>query len=156
MTAMTATAGAHMNTDDAALRAAVAGELQRDPAVPTANVGVSVTDHTVTLSGTVHSFGDRVAAVRAAERVDGVHVVVDEILVLGAMGTAGSDEEIGRVVERILESSTDVRAAVRDGIIELTGTVGSEQQRDAAERAVRNVKHVLLVRNGIVVDDTPA
>jgi len=56
-------------------------ELKWDPSVAPASIGVSAEDHTVTLSGTVHAYSSRLAAVRAAKRVKGVHTIADDIVV---------------------------------------------------------------------------
>jgi osmotically-inducible protein OsmY len=145
----------HTSIDDADLRADVEDELIWDPAVPSTNVGISVTDHTVTLSGSVRSLSERFAAVRAAERVKGVHALVDEIVVAGAPGSEGSDEEVARAVEHVLESSSivpsTVKATVRDGVVTLAGSVEFQYQRDAASRTVRDVKGVTVMHNDITV-----
>ena len=46
-----------------------------------AGVEISTNDGTVTLSGTVPSYAEKVAAVKAIQRVGGVKAVVDEVVV---------------------------------------------------------------------------
>ena len=61
---MTVATDASETLADRDLRSDVEEELDWDPAVPSTNIGVSVTDHAVTLSGTVHTLSQRLAAIR--------------------------------------------------------------------------------------------
>ena len=64
---------------DRELRDAVVSELGFDPVLERAHVDVAVADGVVTLRGRVASYPEKVAAVRAAERVFEVRAVADEI-----------------------------------------------------------------------------
>jgi osmotically-inducible protein OsmY len=140
---------------DADLQADVEEELDWDPAVPSQSIGVSVTDHAVTLAGTVHALAHRLAAVKAARRVKGVHAIVDEIVVLPIGAHGSSDENIGLSVQGILESNATlpagIRATVRNGVVTLTGTVDYQFQKINALRVIREVKGVARVQNDIEV-----
>lgn len=142
------------NIVDEDLRSDVEDELEWDPAVPATSIAVSVTDHTVTLAGTVHLLAHRLAAVQAAQRIKGVHAIVDEIVVAPANTPGTADEEIGIAVEHVLEASTfpeGIRATVRNGVITLTGTVEHQYEKTAATNRVRDIKGVAWVQNDIVV-----
>jgi osmotically-inducible protein OsmY len=65
--------------NDTTLADAVRTELQWDPKVDPAHIGVSAVDGAVTLTGYVASFPQEHAAVHAAERVHGVRAVADEL-----------------------------------------------------------------------------
>ena len=54
-------------------------ELQYEPTVDPAEIGITTNDRIVTLSGKVKSLAEKWSAVRATERVGGVKAVVDEI-----------------------------------------------------------------------------
>jgi osmotically-inducible protein OsmY len=144
-----------MSIADEALRSHIEAELEWDPAVPSTCVGVSVTNHTVTLSGIVHTLAHRRAAVKAAQRVKGVHAIVDDITVVPIDSSGTSDADIALTIERILETNTTVplgvKATVRDGLVVLTGTADHQYQKGAANRAVRDVKGVTGVQNDICV-----
>jgi osmotically-inducible protein OsmY len=152
---MTITAESTQTIADRDLRSDVEDELEWDRAVPSANIGVSVTDHTVTVSGTVHTLHQRLAAVKAARRVKGVHAIVDEIVVVAAGGHGSTDQDIALAIERILEHSSTVpagvTATVRDGVVTLAGSVSYQFQKNAAYKAARDVKGVTWVDNDIVV-----
>lgn len=59
----------------------VLDELEYEPSVDPAQIGVTARDGIVTLSGTVKTHAEKCGTVRAAERVSGVQAVVDEIQV---------------------------------------------------------------------------
>src|SRR5207244_427080 len=65
--------------DDKTLRDEVEQELEWDPKVDASNIGVIVKNGAVTLTGHVSTYTEKLAAVRAAERVYGVKAVADEI-----------------------------------------------------------------------------
>lgn len=146
------------NVDDAALRSDLEEELEWDPAVPHGDINVSVTDHVVTLSGTVPSLANRLAAVRASRRVAGVHAIIDEILVVPAESSETSDEAVRSAIEHLLDASSivprGVRATVRNGVVTLTGTVDHQYQKLAASRSARDTSGVRWVQNDLVVTPT--
>jgi osmotically-inducible protein OsmY len=140
---------------DSSLQAEIEEELEWDPTVPDQCIGVSVTEHTVTLAGTVHSLAHRLAAVRAARRVKNVRAIVDEITVVPTGDHCATDESIGLTVERILETNATLppglKATVRGGIVTLTGTVEYQHQKNHAARAIREVKGVSAIHNDITL-----
>lgn len=152
---MTMTTSAPNTIADSDLRSDVEDELEWDPAVPSTSIGISVTDHTVTLAGTVHTLWHRLAAVKAACRVKGVHAMIDDIVVVPIKSHGATDQDVALTIERILESSSIVpaglKATVRDGIITLTGSVDYQFQKNSAFRAVRDIKGVSRIQNDIVV-----
>ena len=64
---------------DSELQQDVMDELKWEPSIEAAEVGVSVRDGVVTLSGYVDSYGKRWATQHVAARVFGVKAVVEEI-----------------------------------------------------------------------------
>src|SRR5215470_1878049 len=65
--------------DDRRLQQAVRDELDFDPTVDAAHIGIAVDDAIVTLTGHVSSYAEKSAAERAARRVKGVRAVAQEI-----------------------------------------------------------------------------
>ena len=61
------------------LRDAVLDEIDRDPALRAWQIGVTAEDGVVTLTGTVESHAERVAAERASRRVEGVRTVANDL-----------------------------------------------------------------------------
>jgi osmotically-inducible protein OsmY len=144
---------------DLTIKQDVEAELQWEPSVNAAAIGVAVKDGVVTLTGRVPTYLEKMAAARAAARVTGVKAVANELEV-GLLHTdQRSDEDIARSVANALVSNTSippdrVKAQVSNGWVTLEGTVEWYYQKEAAERAVRPVRGVKGVTNSIVVKPT--
>ncbi len=138
------------------LREAVVDELEFEPSIDTARIGVTVGDDgVVTLSGHVGTYIQKVAALGAARRVKGVHAVADEIAI-SQDGPAASDEDVARRALLILQwdsmvPADAVKLTVREGWVTLTGEVSWQFQRDAAEEAMGRLSGVRGITNGIVL-----
>ncbi len=145
-----------MKMSDAELQAAVEEELDWEPGVNPAHVGVSAREGAVTLSGHVRTSVEKTLARKAALRVRGVRTVADEVEVLLAPEHRRDDEDIAEAIARTLSWNTAVpdlvKATVQQGVVRLTGTVDWRYQRRVAERAVRQVIGVRAVENAITVE----
>ena len=91
-----------MKTDSQVQRD-VMTELQWEPTIHAAEIGVAVKDGVVTLSGNVDSYTKRWAAERAAKRVSGVKAVAEEITVKLPDPYRRADEDIARSATNVLE-----------------------------------------------------
>jgi osmotically-inducible protein OsmY len=140
---------------DEILRLAVTAELDRDPEVDATHIGVAARDSAVTLTGYVPSDADKVAAVRAAERVDGVQAVADDVAVQLRLPGKFTDAEIAEQIARRRswnpEIPTTIVAEVSDGHVTLRGEVESTYQRELVELGVGNLLGVRGVANEIRV-----
>lgn len=139
---------------DRSLQQSVIDELDWTPGIHPATIGVAVLDGVVTLAGEVASLPEKIAAEKAALRVDGVRTVANDLTVHDSVEAAASDEEIARHVNEVLTWTTTlpagaVIATVHDGAVVLTGTVDWDYQRRAASKAVQNVQFVRHVDNRI-------
>lgn len=131
-------------------------ELQFEPAVDSADIGVTANDGIVTLTGKAKSLAEKWSAVRAAERVNGAKAVVDEIKVEIPSLYERGDEEIARTVLDTLQWDVFVpeeciKVHVENGWIILKGTVDYKYQYDAVEKAIRNLAGVKGITNHIKV-----
>jgi len=144
-----------MKTDNE-VRDDVIEELRWDPQLTDPDaIGVAVTDGAVTLTGHVPSFGAKVAAARAAERVNGVKAVADDLHVKLA-GSARDDSDIATAIAHIMQWNMQipqdtVHARVEDGWVRLHGEVEYDHQRREVERMVRNVWGVVGVNDDITI-----
>jgi osmotically-inducible protein OsmY len=142
--------------NDKAIQEAVMRELEWDPKVNAAHIGVAVKDGAVTLTGHVSSYSEKLAAVRAAERVHGVRAIADELKVKLPASSQRDDTDLAAEIARELEWNTlvpdTVTAEVRNGIVTLHGQVEWPYQRDEAERVVRDLKGVTGITNLITVE----
>ncbi|MDH3603126.1 MAG: BON domain-containing protein [Candidatus Tectomicrobia bacterium] len=147
-----------MSADD--IKHAVLRELAWDTRVEVAEVGVEVDESIVTLSGTVSSYGKKLAAQEAAHRVASVHDVVNAIEVQALGAKARSDVDLAQMVRHILEwdvlvPDEGITSTVDNGWVTLEGTVEVWAQRDEAERAVQHLAGVQGVTNQITVAAPP-
>lgn len=140
---------------DKSIQQAVEQELDWEPRVNAAHVGVSAKDGAVTLTGDVPTYSEKIAARKAAERVLGVRAVANEIQVRLAGEVRRDDSEIAENASRQLEwhdlVPQNVRAEVQNGHITLIGEVEWPYQRREAQKAVRNLRGSTGVTNQITV-----
>ena len=140
---------------DKNLRDAVLNELDSDPEVIAKHISVTAIDGAITLRGHVMSIHEKHVAVRAAERVDAVRAVADDIEVREPSLHERADDEIAEEVAHLRSAAgpipDSVGVQVRDARVILHGEVESASQRDAAEDAVRHLTGVRVVDNLIKV-----
>lgn len=149
------TAPARTRTDEEIQRD-VMEEMRWDARLQPNEIGVSVKDGVVTLTGWVDSYLKKWAAERAAHRVRGVVAVANDIEVRLPSTVERTDADIATAVTRALEWDAQVPiekldVTVSKGWVTLRGSVEWEYQRRAAERAVRGIAGVRGVTNLINV-----
>jgi len=142
--------------DDKILRQDVVDELNFDPAINAAPIGVAVSDGVVMLTGHVSTYSEKVRIEEAVWQVRGVTAIADEIEVRPAGAHKASDEEIAkRAVNQIKWSTVvpdgAVQVTVRNGCVALSGVVDWQYQRKAAYEAVRGLAGVREVANLIEI-----
>jgi osmotically-inducible protein OsmY len=125
---------------DSHLQQAVLDELNWEPSVTAAHIGVAANAGVVTLTGHVVSFAQKHAAETAVRRVKGVKAVAEEIEV-----RFGWDVSIPR---------DTIKVTVDGGWVTLTGEVDWHYQKDAASMDVRSLFGVTGVTNQITIKST--
>jgi len=138
------------------LQQAVLAELNWEPSVTAAHIGVAADAGVVTLSGHVESFAQKHAAEAAVRRVKGVKAVAEEIEVRLPHETRRSDEEIagaaiGRFEWDVSIPRDTIKVTVDKGWVTLTGEVDWHYQRDAAVMDVRALFGVRGVSNQVTI-----
>lgn len=141
---------------DSQLQREVLEELAWDPRVRAADIGVSVKDGIVTLTGHVRSYAEKLAAEEDAKRVPGVKAVADELDVKPPGSFERTDEDIAAAVVHALRSNVlvpadKIKVTVSDGVVKLEGEVEWQFEKEAAEQAVRYLPGVTGVQNLLVV-----
>ena len=141
---------------DTKIQTDVTDELNWEPSIKAAQIGVEVTDGIVTLSGHVGSFAEKWNAERVAQRVAGVKALTVEIEVKLPGPSKRTDVDIARSAENVLMWTTgvakdSVKIMVENGWVTLSGTVDWGFQRDNAAAAVRYLMGVTGVSNAIVI-----
>jgi osmotically-inducible protein OsmY len=141
---------------DIQLRQDILDELEFEPSIDAANIGVAVDDGVVTLTGHVSSYAQKLSAEAAVRRVRGVRAIAQEIEVRYASDPKTSDDQIAKRALDILRWDTTVpdekiTLTVHKGGVTLTGEVPWQYQRQAAEGAVRRLSGVTAVANNISI-----
>ncbi|MFO1185703.1 MAG: BON domain-containing protein [Bauldia sp.] len=141
---------------DKEIRADVLAELDWEPSVNAANIGVAVENGVVTLSGHVATYAQRFAAERAAKRVRGVRAVAEEIEVRPEMTHVTADDEIAKRAVNVLAWDVElpagaVKVVVTKGWVTLSGEVEWPYMRTLAESRIRTLQGVTGLTNLIQV-----
>jgi osmotically-inducible protein OsmY len=144
----------YMKTD-MELQRDVLDEISWEPSVAVPDIGVTVYDGIVTLSGSVDNLPAKWAAENAALRVSGVRGVVNDIEVKLPTHNSRSDEDIAMAACTALEWNVvlpkNLQVVVDAGTLTLTGKVQWQFQKNAAEDTVRRLTGVKAVINNITV-----
>jgi osmotically-inducible protein OsmY len=141
---------------DSQLQHDVMKELEWEPRIDAAHIGVAAKDGVITLSGSVPSYWEKYEAVKAAKRVYGIKAVVDEIEIKLPGSSERTDTDIAEAAVRALKSNLSVphdkiKVTVREGWLTLEGQVDWQHQKTAAESSVRYLVGVKGVINLITV-----
>jgi osmotically-inducible protein OsmY len=132
----------------------VLAELKWDARIQPNEIGVSVKDGIVTLTGWVDSYLKKWTAEDVAHRVDGVKGVANDIEV--KLATERTDPDIAAAAVHALEwdafiPSDKVKVTVSKGWVTLRGEVEWQYQKEDAERVVRRLAGVKGVTNLVTV-----
>jgi osmotically-inducible protein OsmY len=143
--------------DDLQLRRNILDELDYEPSVDAANIGVAVENGIVTLTGHVPRYAEKLAAERAVRRVRGVRAIAEEIEIRVPNEKRTSDDAIAKRAVDILRWDTAVpkdaiEITVQHGWVTLSGKVDWEFQRSAAEVDIHRLSGVVGVHNQIKIE----
>lgn len=146
---------------DSQIQQDVMDELQWEPRVDHANIGVAVKDGVVTLSGFVNNYAAKLAAENTARRVKGVRGLAEEIEVRFDSDPKTGDSEIAKRIADMFDWSVAIpRNAidikVEDGWVTLSGTVDFHYRRQTARDLASRIGGVKGVTNLIEVKMAPA
>jgi len=143
-----------MTKSDAELKQDVLAELEWDPSVNAAGIGVEVNYGIVTLAGHVTSYTEKLNAEDAAQRIFGVKAFTTRIRVSLASADKRDDTDIAKSAQNTLDwlfySPEDAfKILVENGWVTLFGKVEWEFQRKLAIDAIRGLAGVVGVSNKI-------
>lgn len=141
---------------DSELQRDVVAELRWEPRLREEEIGITVRNGVVTLTGFVPDYAQRRVAAKAAARVAGVRAVAQELVVKVPETNHRSDTELAHQVVNALAWDIEVpnqkvKAKVEDGWVTLEGEVDWQYQRNSAERAVRYLVGVKGVTNLVTI-----
>ncbi|TLV02430.1 BON domain-containing protein [Dyadobacter luticola] len=138
----------------------VMDQLRWQPILDAAEIGVSVKNGIVTLSGLVNSYPKKLAAEKAAKKVSGVKAVAEDIVVRIYPEKQKTDTELAEAVANALKwnsavVSEKIKIKVEDGFVTLSGEVDWSYERSMAINAIENLSGVRLVVNNISLKPKP-
>ena len=143
---------------DSQLQKDVMDEIKWEPSATAAQIGVSAANGVVTLNGTVATYAEKWAVEKAAQRVQGVKGIAEEITVKINGPHAKTDAEIAEAAVNALKwhvwLQDGIQATVAQGRVTLTGQVEWEYQRSAAREAVCYMPGVKGVSNELTLKPT--
>jgi len=130
--------------------------IKWEPLLNAAEIGVTVKDGIVTLTGTVDSYSKKSEAEEAAKKVAGVKAVVEKIEIKFCNTCKTSDNEIATEVVNAFKwnweiPSDKVKVKVEAGWVSLDGNLNWNYQREAAKKAVSKLNGVKGVTNNIKI-----
>lgn len=146
---------------DSKLQEDVMEELEWEPKVDHAHIGVAAQDGVVTLSGHVSSYSAKLAAEDAARRVKGVRGIAEEIAVRFPNQTKTADDEIAkRILDmfhwNVVVPDDKISVKVEHGWVTLSGQVDYHFQRQTAKDLASRIGGVKGVANNVVVKSVPS
>ena len=138
----------------------VQDSIKWEPLLNAAEIGVTVKDGMVTLTGTVDTYEKKEEAERAAKKVAGVKAVVEEIKVQSfSVLTKKTDGEIAAEVLNALKWSWQIpndkiQVKVENGWVTLSGELDWNYQKEAAKKLATNLVDVKWVTNNINIQSS--
>jgi hyperosmotically inducible protein len=154
--------GAGETIDDGVITAKVKAELIDNDIVEAGEVNVETYRGVVQLSGFVDSNEEKSQATKAAQSVEGVKEVRNDLKV---QGTNVADRSTGEVVDDAtltakvkaaliddeLTKAGEINVETRQGVVQLAGFVNTDAERDQATNVARGVAGVKSVRNDLQI-----
>jgi len=139
---------------DSEIKRDVEEEFKYDADLASADIGVSVKNGVVSLTGFATSYRQKLRAETDAKRISGVMAVANDIEVRLPSEDSRPDPEIARDVVAQLKfelpfSYDNIKSVIKNGWVTLEGDLEWNYQRTRAESAALRVKGVLGVTNHI-------
>ncbi len=141
---------------DLKLKENVLAELNAEPRVNPAHIGVIIKEGVVTLTGTVETLSEKLAAVKATQHVHGVRGVADEIEVNIGQSHLRSDTDIAQAALETLNANwvipkEGINVKVEHAWVTLEGEVYWEFERRQAYQTINNMVGVKGVTNSLKI-----
>ena len=153
---------------DAGITTKVKAKLAADDTVKASAIDVTTHEGVVTLTGNVDSEAAKEQALMLARETEGVTEVRDMLSARTPMGT-GEAPDVNRTAGTAIDDATltmnvkskllsddlvkglKIDVDTRDGVVYLTGNVGSEAEKDQAVKLARETEGVRDVQANLVV-----
>jgi hyperosmotically inducible protein len=144
-------------TDDKMLVGKVKSALISDKTADADEINVESYKGVVQLNGFVDNAKEKAQAETVAKAVDGVKGVENNLQIKQASQTTGGaidDSSItAKVKSALIDSDAtkagDIKVETRGGVVQLSGFVSNQAQKDAATKVAQSVTGVKAVNNGL-------
>jgi osmotically-inducible protein OsmY len=146
--------------NNADLQKDVQDAIKWEPLLHAAEVGVTVDNGVVTLTGSVNSYAKKIEAENATKNVSGVKAIVEKIDVKYPNSFAKKDDnEIATDVLNAMRWDAmvpheDLKVKVENGWVNLDGELHWNFQKEAAKNSIKNLTGVMGVINNIKIQPT--
>lgn len=142
--------------NDKALRQDITDELDWDPSIDSANIGVAVDNGVVTLTGHVPNYAQKSTVETVVRRVKGVRAIAEEIKVRLDGSDPYSDDDIARRACTVLDLNLlvpigAIKVKAQQGWLTLTGELDWDYQRKAAIDDLRKLRGVVGITNSVTL-----
>lgn len=154
---------------DPVITAQVKASMAVDSTVKASHIEVSTQDKVVTLTGNIDSQAEKDRALEIARSAGGVKDVVDMLAVRTSAETGAApdpDRTVGQHIDdavitaavktRLLDDpqvkGLRIDVDTRQGVVFLTGTVGSQEEVDRAVEVARTTEHVRDVKPNLTIN----
>jgi osmotically-inducible protein OsmY len=141
---------------DKELQHDVIDELDFDPSLDASRIGVAADNGIVTLTGSVPTYAEKLAAEEAVTRVAGVKGIANELEIDLPQSHIRDDTDIAHAAVSILEWDTTlprdrVTVEVSNGFVKLEGQLDWQFQKERAKSLVQSIAGVRGVTDRITV-----
>jgi osmotically-inducible protein OsmY len=136
---------------DDEIAAAVLERLAWDVSIPRNSIQVKVEKGFVTLTGEVHSFYQKEAAMQEVRRLFGVIGVANQIVIKARPNAITIGDEIAQALHRSWFDPKTVRVSADGGKVRLTGTVHSPYERRLATATAWSAPGATSVENDLAI-----
>lgn len=145
---------------DTAIRSQIAYQIADDPLHDGLSIDIEVKDGVVRLAGEVGSSGEKDLLVHRAHVTGVTEVWADDVMIVrglsldGMTGKVASSAPAGEVLRQAFDKDrrlrgSEIQASFKGEVLTLTGSVPSEEAKDAAESTARGLPGVEVVVNRI-------
>ncbi len=141
---------------DITLKQLINDELEFEPSIDAADIGVAVENGIVTLTGHVPTYGQKTKIEEIVSRLKGARGLAEEIEVRPAGSKSTADDVLAKRAADLIHwnafvPAEAIKVKVQKGYVTLTGAVEWQYQKDSAYRAVRDMQGITGVYNQIAV-----
>jgi hyperosmotically inducible protein len=145
--------------DDKVVLSKVKSALVSDDTTDAGEINVEVHKGIVQLNGFVDSEKEKARAAEVAQAVSGVKGVENNLAIKQGKHTAGQVMDDSALTAKVKSAliddpatkAGDIKVETRQGVVQLSGFVATQEAKDAATKVAQAVEGVKSVQNGLTI-----